>query len=175
MFHRLHRFRRLLATTFLAVFVNVLVGQCWCTTGQPGPAAGQPTAAGAAKSCCPAMAAAAAPAPKSCCGHGRATAPAAGQVATAPHRGGQPAPHSSGNHNCCRNKSASLLAALAAPAGQHLLPLAPALLPEVAAFYFPPRAATAEWGHPAAVRRMPPRHLPPKIPDIRIFIQSLTV
>ncbi len=38
MFRSLFPFRRLLATSFLLVFVNVFVGQCWCATVNPGPA-----------------------------------------------------------------------------------------------------------------------------------------
>ena len=169
MFYRLYLFRRLLATTFLAVFVNMLVGQCWCATVNAGPAA-----AGAAKSCCPVTAVSAKPAHASCHGHGAAPACGTSQLATAPHKAAHPAHKSSRSHNCCRDKSASLLSSLTTPAGKHMFDSAPALLPLALEFHFPAFAPT-KWNRTAAVRLVPPQHLPPKIPDIRIFIQSLTV
>ena len=47
------------------------------------------------------------------------------------------------------------------------------VLPTAIEFHFRPLAA--QWNRTGAVVLVPPRQLKPKIPDIRIFIQSLTV
>ena len=159
MFHRLFLFRRLLATTFLVVFVNVFVGQCWCATVNPalrnpaaGPAHCNKTApAKAAHACCQA----------------RAKMGKPGAINR------QPVKKTSGKHDCCKGKSASLLASLTTPAEKHLLGPAPAVLPTAIEFHFRPLAG--QWNRTLAVALVPPRQLKPKIPDIRIFIQSLTV
>ncbi len=170
MFHRLYPFRRLLATSFLLVFINVFVGQCWCATMNPGPKATcSPAEAGAAKSCCPTVAAPAKPTHPGCHGHGVAQAHDNGH-----HKTGHPAHKSSRSHDCCRDKSASLLSSLTTPAEKHVLSPAPALLPLAWEVHFP-AYATTKWDRTATVRLVPPRHLPPKIPDIRIFLRSLTV
>ena len=157
MFRSLFPFRRLLATSFLLVFVNVFVGQCWCATLNPLPVA-------------PRLAAAAhqqveKPMHPGCHGHG----------AMAEHHTKQKghSPKSSRNHDCCKDKSASLLSSLTTPAQKHLLIPAPAILPTAIEFHFRPLAG--KWDRTATVALVPPRHLKPKIPDIRIFIQSLTV
>jgi hypothetical protein len=157
MFRSLFPFRRLLATSFLLVFVNVFVGQCWCASVNPAQMA-------------PPMAAMShheteKPAHPGCHGHG----------AVAEHHGkhkGHPA-KSGTNHDCCKDKSASLLSSLTSPAQKQLLVPAPALLPEAMDFHF--RPAAGKWDRTCAVTLVPREHLPPKIPDIRIFIQSLTV
>ena len=77
------------------------------------------------------------------------------------------------SHDCCKDKSASLLSSLTTPSQKQLLSPAPALLPEAVAFHFCPLAG--QWNRTLPVQLVPLRHLPPKIPDIRIFIQSLTV
>ena len=48
--------------------------------------------------------------------------------------------------------------------------------------YLPPVALdwgrgqlVGDWATGQAVRQVPPRHLPPKIPDLRVFLRSLTV
>ena len=159
MFHRLLHFRRLLATTFLIVFVNVFVGQCWCATANPtlrNPAAGSahcsmPAPATAAHACCQAMA-------------------KAGKHGAISRR---PAKKTSSKHDCCKDKSASLLASLTIPAEKHLIGPALAVLPTAIEFHF--RSLAAQWNRTGAVVLVPPRQLKPKIPDIRIFIQSLTV
>ena len=161
MFHRLFPFRRLLATSFLLVFVNVFAGQCYCaglrstaTSPSPGRSAATPAPMQPGHACC--MAAA-----------------RKGGLATSP-----PAapPHSSKHSKqggCCKDKSASLLSSLTTPAEKQLVALAPALLPEATAYHF--RPAAGQWDRPHLVVLVPGEHLPPKIPDIRIFIQSLTV
>ena len=74
---------------------------------------------------------------------------------------------------CCKDKSASLLKSLITPAEKQLLAPAPALLPASSDFFF--RPAAGEWNRTHSVVLVLREHLPPKIPDIRIFIQSLTV
>jgi len=157
MFRNLFPFRRLLATSFLLVFVNVFAGQCWCATVNPASAA--PHATGRTHH------EAEKPVHPCCHGHG----------AVVEHHPRQPG-HSSKpktNHDCCKDKSASLLASLTTPVQKHLFFSAPAVLPAAMVFHFRPLAV--RWDRTAAVALVPPRHLKPKIPDIRIFIQSLTV
>ena len=154
MFRHLLPFRRLLATSFLLVFVNVFAGQCWCATMKPVP--GPQAVAGAT--------APSKPSHPGCPGHG--AAPAAKQLK---HQQQAPA----GKHDCCKDKSASLLSSLSAPAEKQLFIAAPALLPAAADFHF--RPAAGQWDRTGAVVLVPRQHLPPKIPDIRIYIQSLTV
>ena len=155
MLRSLYRFRRLLATTCLVVFANVLVGQCWCASPRPARAR-RPTAA--AHSCCQPAAAGVA----SCCG------PAAGARAKPTPLAGR---HS--HSGCCRDQKASLLAKLAQPDGPAMFLPGPALLP--VALTLPPRPWASRWSRTLAVRLVLPRHLPPKIPDLRIFLRSLTV
>ena len=148
MYRHLFRFRRLLATSFLLVFVNVFVGQCWCAVLNPVPAAGSTVAAR--------------PAHPGCKGHGGARKA---------HRNGHG--RTTGAHDCCKDKSATVLAALARPTSQQWQLVAPALLPAAADAYF--RPAAGQWRRAATARPVPRWHWPPKIPDIRVFIQSLTV
>ena len=156
MFRHLFPFRRLLATSFLLVFVNVFVGQCWCATGGPVSAA---TVASYHKQ--PAK-----PSHPGCHGHGGALAKQKGKAKHSHEKSGV-------KHDCCKDKSASLLSSLSGPSHKHLLMPAPAVLPTATAFHFRPRAG--KWDRTGAVALVRPRHLKPKIPDIRIFIQSLTV
>ncbi|MFC6224911.1 hypothetical protein ACFP2F_16810 [Hymenobacter artigasi] len=157
MFRSLFPFRRLLATSFLLVFINVFVGQCWCATLNPVPAATPKVAMShhdVEK-----------PAHPGCHGHG---AEAKNQKKHDSH----PAKPAT-NHDCCKDKSASLLSSLTTPAQKYLFIQAPAVLPTAIAFHSRPLAG--QWDRTATVALVPPRHLKPKIPDIRIFIQSLTV
>ncbi|TGE14534.1 hypothetical protein [Hymenobacter elongatus] len=157
MFRSLFLFRRLLATTFLVVFVNVFVGQCYCATASPA----RSTGAAAAPQPTPAK-----PTHPGCHGHTAATAKPQKSKTTQPHK-------SAGKHDCCKDKSASLLSSLTIPVEKSVLVLAPALLPAATSFTFQPAAAA--WDRTGAVVLVARQHLPPKIPDIRIFIQSLTV
>ena len=75
--------------------------------------------------------------------------------------------------DCNKRGIARLLAAQASPQGHSYLLAAPALLPETAIARPFPRFA--RWNQAQKVALVPTRHLPPKIPDIRIYIQSLTV
>ncbi len=159
MFRSLFPFRRLLATSFLLVFVNVFVGQCWCATVNPvavAPPAAVPAPHKVAEK----------PAHPGCPGHGDV----AKRPAKEDSHSTKPA---DSKHDCCKDKSASLLSSLTTPAEKHLLISAPAVLPAAIAFYFQPLAG--QWNRTAAVALVPPRQLKPKIPDIRIYIQSLTV
>lgn len=155
MFRSLFPFRCLLATSFLLVFVNVFLGQCWCSTVNSAQAAAMPAAK------------AAAPTHPGCHGHGQATQPK--KPTQHSHESGK---HSGGS-GCCKDNSAAILKSLATPAEKHLLGPASALLPPATDFYF--RPATGPWDRTQAVVLVLRKHLPPKIPDIRIFIQSLTV
>ncbi|MBF9238653.1 hypothetical protein I2I05_14710 [Hymenobacter sp. BT683] len=161
MFRSLFLFRRLLATTFLAVFVNVFVGQCYCAGMTP------PKAASALK-----QEPAAKPLPMkpghACCKAGGKQKPAASERSSL-----SPQQKQSDQGNCCKDKSTKLLSTLAAPVEKQLVATSPALLPEATAFHF--RPAAGQWDRTSAVVLVLREHLPPKIPDIRIFIQSLTV
>ena len=159
MFRSLYPFRRLLATSFLLVFVNVFVGQCWCATINPLPSA-------------PPMVAldhhqAEKPAHPGCHGHG-----AVAEHPTKQHGHSHPTKPGT-SHDCCKDKSASLLSSLTTPAQKHLFMPAPVVLPAAIEFHFRPLAG--KWDRTATVALVPPRHLQPKIPAIRSFIQSLTV
>ncbi|GAA4006103.1 hypothetical protein GCM10022408_17370 [Hymenobacter fastidiosus] len=156
MFRSLFPFRRLLATTFLVVFVNVFVGQCYCATLTP------PSAMSLARATSAALAK---PAHPGCAGHSKVASPAKARAA-ASHQ-------STSKHDCCKDKSASLLSSLTTPVDKQVFTPASALLPEAAEFCF--RSAAGRWDRTNAVVLVLREHLPPKIPDIRIFIQSLTV
>ncbi|MDF7814862.1 hypothetical protein [Hymenobacter sp. YC55] len=158
MFRNLFLFRRLLATTFLVVFVNVFVGQCWCAAMTPA-ATGKALLADCHMK--PAK-----PMPAGCKMHGGAKA---GHVKGKTHN----SHNSSGKHDCCKDRSVSLLKSLTTPAEKHVAVPVPALLPAAVEFQFRPMAGP--WDRTASVLLVPPRQLKPKIPDIRIFIQSLTV
>lgn len=75
--------------------------------------------------------------------------------------------------DCNKRGIARLLAAQASLQGQSFLIAAPALLPETAICL--PFPQFTRWCQAQKVALVPTRHLPPKIPDIRIYIQSLTV
>lgn len=162
MFHRLFPFRRLLATSFLLVFVNVFAGQCYCA-GMRSALAGAPASKPGGV-----------PAPMrpdhACC---KKAAARNGGLATSPPAKAPHQPKHSEKGGCCKDKSASLLSSLTMPAEKQLEAPAPALLPASTEFFF--RPAAGEWVRTHSVVLVPREHLPPKIPDIRIFIQSLTV
>ena len=162
MFRSLFPFRRLLATSFLLVFINVFAGQCYCAGMRQAAATGVKQNKLAAR-----------PAPMAP-GHACCQAAARkGKLATRPDAKPQHQQKHSEKGNCCKDKSASLLSSLTTPAEKQLFTLAPALLPAATAFHF--RPAAGPWNPASAVTLVLREHLPPKIPDIRIFIQSLTV
>ena len=157
MFRSLFPFRRLLATSFLLVFVNVFVGQCLCAIVNPEPAmqmavVDHPVAAKPTHPGCP--------------GHGAEAEPAAKQDKHSTKSAGS-------QDDCCKDNSAALLSSLTTPVQKNLFIPAPAVLPTAVEFYF--RTLAGKWDQTATVALVPPRHLKPKIPDIRIYIQSLTV
>lgn len=154
--------RRLTAMTFLVVFLNVTVGQCLCAVAGPRPVAVAP----------------ASPAHPGCKGHA-APKPAApanhGRHGQAGHQDHHDDRHKEPKgHDCCKDKSASVLAGLSAPSIHKLAPDTPQWLstPPVLSYSF---ARFTAWDRARPVLLVPPQHLPPKIPDIRIYIQSLTV
>lgn len=167
MFHLTAFTRRLTAMTFLVIFLNVTVGQCLCAVARP-----QPLTTGTGT---------AAPSHPGCAGHAEAKPVAHAHHEAHEHVGHKPHLHDSSkrstgktNHDCCKDKSASVLAGLSAPSVSKLVPGVPMWLspPPVLDFSF---ARFTAWNRAQAVLLVPPQHLPPKIPDIRIYIQSLTV
>ncbi|MBC6698195.1 hypothetical protein [Hymenobacter sp. BT190] len=162
MFRSLFPLRRLLATSFLLVFVNVFAGQCYCASLR------QAAATGAAQRELTAKAAPMQPGHACCKPAGRQSKLVTGPAAKLPYQ-----QKHSNKRNCCQDKSAALLSSLTTPAEKQSFALAPALLLEATAFHF--RPAAGHWNQASAVTLVLREHLPPKIPDIRIFIQSLTV
>ncbi|GAB3243090.1 hypothetical protein GCM10027346_39660 [Hymenobacter seoulensis] len=160
MFRSLFPFRRLLATSFLLVFVNVFVGQCYCATLNPVQAAPLAKVTPPQK-----------PSHPGCHGHGKG--PAQQQPTKAKHDHAKHNSKPAGQDDCCKDNSAAILKSLATPSEKQLLASAPALLPASSDFFF--RPAAGEWDRTHSVVLVLREHLPPKIPDIRIFIQSLTV
>ncbi|GAA4509316.1 hypothetical protein GCM10023172_42620 [Hymenobacter ginsengisoli] len=148
--------QRFTALTLLLLFLQVTAGQCLCAAAvgpwahmavpKPAPAAMRYTHPG-------------------CHGHDMAEHTAAGK-----HQHG-PAKQS---HDCCKDKSAAILKALSTPPAAKLALAGPMLLalPPVLGFTFPRFTA---WSREQAVMLVPPQHLPPKIPDIRVYLRSLTV
>ncbi len=159
MFRKLFPLRRLLATSFLLVFVNVFVGQCYCATLNPVQAVPVAKALVSEK-----------PTHPGCHGHGKATAQL---PAKAKHGHVQHESKPAGKEDCCKDNSAAILKSLTTPGEKQLLTLAPALLPVSNDFFF--RPASGQWDRTHSVVLVLREHLPPKIPDIRIYIQSLTV
>ena len=142
--------KRVTAASLLVVFLHVCIGQCLCAAVMPGAHAEQLAVAAPVQP------------PHSCC-HGYAKKVASGQ---------QQAPAKQ-SHECCKDNPAVLL--------KELTPLVekPAVagalwvdLPPVQDFTL---ASVGEWDTTQAVRLVLPQHLPPKIPDIRIFVGSLTI
>ncbi|GAB2796137.1 hypothetical protein HNQ93_004168 [Hymenobacter luteus] len=160
MFRSLFPFRRLLATSFLLVFVNVFVGQCYCATL---------TSTGTAPVAKPQVVEK--PTHPGCHGHGQATAQTKPVKAQPEH--GRHDSKPAGKEDCCKDNSAAILKSLTTPGEKQLLVTSPALLPASNDFFF--RPAAGQWDRTNAVVLVLREHLPPKIPDIRIFIQSLTV
>jgi hypothetical protein len=157
------RQRHTTAITFLVIFLNVLVGQVACAMRGPqaAPVAHQH-------------------------GHGDHHQHASG---SAPHH--HDASHEHGTAagtthadkhehksatSCCQDDAAAIWAALHSPPkvtfdkpDASLLDLPPAGLA------WPIARFCGSWAVLAPVRLVPPRHLPPKIPDLRVFLRSLTV
>lgn len=154
MLHLSARAKRYTALTLLLLFVQVTAGQCWCALAAGLPGHQPAVARGLARLRYP---------HPGCHGHPAAT----GAAHKMPHGATKPTP------GCCRDKSAAILKALTTPPPAKLNPVGPLLLAPAAVYLT--LARSARWSPARAVCLVPPSHLPPKIPDIRIFIQSLTV
>ncbi len=146
---------RVTAFTLLALFVSAmgLLGVCavWCGPAH-GPGGGAVIVASAS-----------APANQHSCCAKKAAADEARK----------PSPKKA---ECCTHEKVAKLAAV--PDG----PLVKLLADDAPALGLPPGALAWEPVHPVGawdrtqpVRLVPPRHLPPKIPDLRVFLHSLTV
>ena len=158
--------RRVTAASLLVVFLNVFFGQVVCALAMPAPAASEQHHEHAAGT---------RPhqhehqAPHS---HGK------GHGATAKHEHQDskgPAPHQHGRKGaCCQDDAAAVWASLTHPpkAGIEKMAFMPVALPPA-----PLALATRfqQWDRSRPVLLVARRQLKPKIPDIRIFIQSLTV
>ncbi|QNE42253.1 hypothetical protein F1C16_21750 (plasmid) [Hymenobacter sp. NBH84] len=155
-----------MAASLLVVFLNVFFGQVVCALAMPAaPAVGHqhkhPTGTPAHKH--------EHKAPHS---HGKAH----GATAKHEHHDEEaPAPHKHGSKGaCCQDDAAAVWAALAHPpkAGIEKMTFMPVALPPA------PLALVVrfqQWDRTRPVLLVARRQLKPKIPDIRIFIQSLTV
>lgn len=146
--------QRFTALTLLLLFLQVTVGQCLCAAavGLWAKQAARPSA------------------------HEQPTHPGCHGHALAEHHAGK-SQHSHSpakSDNCCKDKSAAILKALTTPPTAKLALDGPFVLglPPVQDFTFPRSAA---WSREQAVVLVPPHYLPPKIPDIRVFLRSLTV
>ena len=158
--------RRTMAASLLVVFLNVFFGQVVCALAMPAVAtheqhhehaAGTPAHKHAHK------------APHS---HGE------GHGATAKHQhhdSEMPGSHKHGRKGaCCQDDAAAVWASLAHPpkAGIEKMAFMPAALPPAPVALV---ARSQQWDRSRPVLLVARRRLKPKIPDIRIFIQSLTV
>ena len=158
--------RRATAASLLVVFLNVFFGQAVCAWAMPTAVAAHhhehEHLAGTPPH------------------HHGAEAPDhhhAGHAATHQHHeANRPASHSHkpGKGSCCQDDAAAVWASLAHPpkAGVDKVAL-PAFTMPVAPYVLVVRAQ--QWDRSRPVLLVARRRLKPKIPDIRIFIQSLTV
>ncbi len=77
---------------------------------------------------------------------------------------------------CCTHEKAFKGAAVPDSPLSELAKLGPPVLQlPPAAFAWLPGRFAGDWAVWQAVRLVPPQHLPPKIPDLRVFLRSLTV
>ena len=142
--------QRFTAFTLLLLFLQVTVGQCLCAAG-PWVKEHAPSHAHAQLR----------PTHPGCHGH-----------PVAAHHAGKHSPNKP--DNCCKDKSAAILKALTAPPTAKLSLGGPFVLglPPGQDFTF---TRSAAWSPEQTVVLVPPHYLPPKIPDIRVFLRSLTV
>ncbi|UYZ64875.1 hypothetical protein [Hymenobacter weizhouensis] len=142
--------KRVTAASLLVVFLHVFVGQCLCAAIMPGARAERAAVAAPVK-------------PKHPGCHGHTKKAATGHQAPAKQ-----------SHECCKDKSAAVLKGLTTPPVEKPAVAGPlwVALPPMQDFTF---ASVGAWDATQAVRLVPPQHLPPKIPDIRIFVGSLTI
>ena len=158
--------RRVTAASLLVVFLNVFFGQVVCALAMPAAAthkhhhehpAGTPAHRHEH------------PVPHS---HGHEH----GTTAKHQHHDSEaPAPHKHGSKGaCCQDDAAAVWASLAHPpkAGIEKMAVMPVALPPAPVALL---ARFQQWDRSQPVLLVARRQLKPKIPDIRIFIQSLTV
>ena len=74
----------------------------------------------------------------------------------------------------CQTHTATFFASLAGPPAVAMAPAAPLWLSQPPLLDFALARFTG-WVRTQAVALVPPRQLKPKIPDVRVFIQSLTI
>ena len=159
MFSSLFLFRRVLATTLLVIFANVLVGECWCTALKATPH----ILATDGESCV--MGSPGTAMPGDCCGSTRLGQPR--KAATSHHT---PASKSAQYRACCKSRLS--LNSPTRPEDHAHSPVL-AVLPGTIHFCFRPMSGA--WDATLPVALVPAWHLKPKIPDIRIFIRSLII
>lgn len=171
------RSRRTMAATLLVVFLNVFFGQVVCALAMPtAPVAGHQHKhpAGTPVHKHPAGTPVHEHEHQAPHSHGKA------QGATTKHQHHESEAPASDSHQhgtkgaCCQDDAATVWAALAHPpkAGIEKMAFMPvALLPASMALV----ARSQQWDRARLVLLVARRQLKPKIPDIRIFIQSLTV
>lgn len=158
--------RRATAATFLVVFLNVLVGQVACAMAM------LPTARHAQH-----RHPAGTPPHHHEAVTSKTEAASHAELAGHHHEKNNQAPHSHKRHTkdtCCDDDAASVWASLAHPPKvgvEKPMPLVLALPPAPIGLV----ARFQQWDRTRPVLLVSRRQLKPKIPDIRIFIQSLTV
>ena len=158
--------RRTMAASLLVVFLNVFFGQVVCALAMPATAMHEhqhehPAGTPAHKH--------EHPVPHS---HGEGH----GDVAKHQHHDSEtPGPHKHGPKGaCCQDDAAAVWASLAHPpkAGVEKMTFMPVALPMALLTLV---VRFQQWDRTRSVLLVARRQLKPKIPDIRIFIQSLTV
>ncbi|WP_426059165.1 hypothetical protein [Hymenobacter sp. B1770] len=137
--------RRLTAVTFLVTYLSVFAGQAFCTSSA------DPWAKDGVAACCVG---------KPCASAGKSAVETRNTKAPK-------------GLDCNKRGIARLLAEQASPQGHFMGIHAPAVLPEPAFTLVIPRFTN--WPLTQKVALEPTRYLKPKIPDIRIYIRSLTV
>jgi hypothetical protein len=155
--------RRVTAATLLVVFLNVFFGQAVCALAMPAAAHGHGHQAGNTEA-----------------HHHEAEAPKGSRDHAAhgphPHSHEKPGPHSHksrSNGACCQDDAAAVWASLTHPPKVGIDKMVPLVFTMPAPFALVARAH--HWNRTRPVLLVARRQLKPKIPDIRIFIQSLTV
>jgi len=148
--------KRTTASLLLLVFLHLMVKQCLCLAlGMPMGMPLSPAKAVAATATVPDA--------HACCKK-------AGRLQKEQTR--KPAAPAGKPDDCCKYKSVVVLKTMDAPTTKQVEAPAVLSLPPVHSFTF---ARFVAWDATAAVVLVPPQHLPPKIPDIRVFLRSLTV
>lgn len=162
MLQLIRRYRRTTAATFVALFLHVLVGQIACA--QMHRAVEAP----------PHQHAPGTPPHEHSRNGGHTHQHEHASAGKHTHAQGSASPEKHSDPECCQDDAQSLWAALGTLPKLSLEKLGPLVLalPPVLDVAIPRFAA---WDITQAVTLVPPTHLKPKIPDIRIFIGSLTI